>query len=369
MPARAGPHPGSQRRLDRHPGRVLIGVAVVIGLVLLQVVDDAGGGGGGAASGGGGTPVTTAAPDGSSTTTTTTVSPNGARPPSQVVVQVLNGSGVQGAANQRSNDLKAKGYQVLPAGNAPAPRTGTAVQCKKGYEKEAQALVAALNDARDQGDRRAVPQPGAGRAVGPGQLPGHPGQVALARLASDAGGQAAFVIDFDGTLAPIVNDPAGARPLPAALDALARARRTARAGRGGQWPAGRLPARARAVRSRGARRPVRPGTLVDGEVVVDRARRALRRRGRGRGAEAEATWPDLFVERKGEIAFTIHWRTAPGLAPHADALADLAARHGLDTQPGRMACELRPPVPRRQGHRGRSAARRCVRDPRRRVRG
>ena len=34
-------------------------------------------------------------------------------------MQVLNGSGVQGAANQRSNDLKAKGYQVLPAGNAP----------------------------------------------------------------------------------------------------------------------------------------------------------------------------------------------------------------------------------------------------------
>ena len=61
--------------------------------------------------------------------------------------------------------------------------------------------------------------------------------------------------------------------------------------------------------------------------------------------EAERTWPDLFVERKGEIAFTIHWRTAPGPAPHEGALADLAARHGLDTQPGRMACELRPPVP------------------------
>jgi hypothetical protein len=146
MPRGRGRTPGRNVALTATRGAVLIGVAVVIGLVLLQVVDDAGGGGGGgAASGGGGTPVTTAAPDGSSTTTTTTVSPNGARPPSQVVVQVLNGSGVQGAANQRSSDLKAKGYQVLPPGNAPAPRTGTAVQCKKGYEKEAQALVAALN--------------------------------------------------------------------------------------------------------------------------------------------------------------------------------------------------------------------------------
>jgi len=146
MPRGRGRAPGRNVALTATRGAVLIGVAVIIGLVLLQIVDDAGGGGGGgAASGGGGTTFTTAAPDVSSTTTTTTVSPNGARPPSQVVVQVLNGSGVQGAANQRSNDLKAKGYQVLPAGNAPAPRTGTAVQCKKGYEKEAQALVAALN--------------------------------------------------------------------------------------------------------------------------------------------------------------------------------------------------------------------------------
>jgi LytR cell envelope-related transcriptional attenuator len=126
-------------------GAVLIGLAVVIGLVLLQVVDDAGGGGGGAASGGGGGVATTATTgaDGSSTTAAST--PDGARPASQVVVQVLNGSGVQGAANQRSNDLKAKGYQVLPAGNAPAPRTGTAVQCKSGYQKEAEALVAVLD--------------------------------------------------------------------------------------------------------------------------------------------------------------------------------------------------------------------------------
>jgi hypothetical protein len=130
-------------------GAVLIGLAVVIGLVLLQVVDDAKGGGGGSSGGssGGGavtTTATTAADGSSTTTTTTTVATNGARPPSEVQVQVLNGSGVAGAAAQRSNDLKAKGYQVVPAGNAPAPRTGTAVQCKSGYAKEAQALVNTL---------------------------------------------------------------------------------------------------------------------------------------------------------------------------------------------------------------------------------
>jgi LytR cell envelope-related transcriptional attenuator len=128
-------------------GAVLIGLAVVIGLVLLQVVDDAKGGGGASGGGGGGGAVTTTATTaagGSSTTTSTTVAANGARPPSEVQVEVLNGSGVAGAAAQRSNDLKAKGYQVLAAGNAPAPRTGTAVQCKTGYAKEAQALVNTL---------------------------------------------------------------------------------------------------------------------------------------------------------------------------------------------------------------------------------
>ena len=78
------------------------------------------------------------------TTTTTAAAVKGARQPDQVVVQVLNGSGIQGAATTRSNDLKAQGYQTVPAGNAPSQRTGTGVQCKAGYEKEAQVLATTL---------------------------------------------------------------------------------------------------------------------------------------------------------------------------------------------------------------------------------
>ena len=48
------------------------------------------------------------------------------------------------AATTTTNDLKAKGYQTAPAGNAPAQRSGTAVQCKAGYEKEADVLVTEL---------------------------------------------------------------------------------------------------------------------------------------------------------------------------------------------------------------------------------
>jgi hypothetical protein len=139
-------------------GGILIGVAVVVGILIFSVINR----GGPSAS----TPTVTQPPatvlttpatnlDGTpaATTAETTAttkakkssSKAAARSNDQVVVQVLNGSGVQGAATQRSNDLKAQAYQVLPAGNAPTTRDGTVVQCKEGYEKEATALVATLN--------------------------------------------------------------------------------------------------------------------------------------------------------------------------------------------------------------------------------
>lgn len=141
-------------------GGILVGVAVVAGILIFSVINR----GSPSAT----TPVVTQSPvtvitvpatnlDGTpaataaETTVTTKAkkssgSKTAARSNDQVVVQVLNGSGVQGAATQRSNDLKAKAYQVLPAGNAPSTRDGTVVQCKAGYEKEADALVATLNE-------------------------------------------------------------------------------------------------------------------------------------------------------------------------------------------------------------------------------
>ena len=161
FPRGRGRSPGRNLAATATRGAVLIGLAVVIGLVLLQVVDDSkgGGGGGGSSNPGGVTTTVTTGADGSTSTTVTTVPANGARPASEVAVQVLNGSGVAGAAAQRSNDLKAKGYQVRPAGNAPAQRTGTAVQCKKGYEKEAAALVNVLGSLSIRATVEAFPNP------------------------------------------------------------------------------------------------------------------------------------------------------------------------------------------------------------------
>jgi hypothetical protein len=161
-----GSDPGSGVVMSAGRGAILVGVAVVVGLLVLAVVDDNGPGTGAgtvsettvptvAPTNPNGTPATTTATAaGSDTTATTkpkkstssTVNTMGARPNDQVVVQVLNGSGLQGAAGTRTNDLKAKGYQTVPAGNAPAQRTGTGVQCKQGYEKEAQVLATTLQD-------------------------------------------------------------------------------------------------------------------------------------------------------------------------------------------------------------------------------
>lgn len=118
-------------------GAALVGVALVVGIVLLQVVDD---------------PISgPKAPTGAvvTTSTTTPLAPGEvpttvvARDPAQVRVVVLNGQGVAGAAKAVSDDLATKGYNMLTAGDADA-RVGTVVSCRTGFDREAAALVTAI---------------------------------------------------------------------------------------------------------------------------------------------------------------------------------------------------------------------------------
>ncbi len=158
---------------------------------------------------------------------------------------------------------------------------------------------------------------------------------------------AALFVDFDGSLAPIVDDPAAARVLPAARAALARlvpllGRIAVVSGR----PVAFL------VEALGIDRIVYAGTyglerMVEGAVVVDpRVVPWLDAVARA-ADDAETALPGLLVERKGRVAVTIHWRTEPDRGPDAAAWAEAAAaRFGLDAPlRGRMAVELRPPVP------------------------
>jgi hypothetical protein len=70
--------------------------------------------------------------------TTTTSAP--ARPPQQVRVALINASGVQNAGRQKSNALKVIGYQTVGLASG-APRTGTGVGCRAGFEHDAATLA------------------------------------------------------------------------------------------------------------------------------------------------------------------------------------------------------------------------------------
>jgi LytR cell envelope-related transcriptional attenuator len=114
-------------------GSALIGVAVLIGIVLLQFTDEGSDGGTSAPA-----PRAPLSPGSSSTTTTA----SGPRPPSAVRVAVLNASGRANQAGPLSERLAAVGYQTLPPGNAS--RAGpSVVYFRPGYEAEARAVAAA----------------------------------------------------------------------------------------------------------------------------------------------------------------------------------------------------------------------------------
>jgi hypothetical protein len=74
------------------------------------------------------------------TTSATTITSAPARPPQQVRVALINASGVQNAGRQKSNALKVIGYQTVGLANG-APRTGTGVGCRAGFEHDAATLA------------------------------------------------------------------------------------------------------------------------------------------------------------------------------------------------------------------------------------
>lgn len=166
-----------------------------------------------------------------------------------------------------------------------------------------------------------------------------------------APGTALLAFDFDGTLAPIVADPDDARAHPDAVSELARL--SPRVGR------------LAVVTGRPARTAVDYGGLAGiGGVTV------LGQYGRERWDGGAVTTPapppgvegvrgelpgllervgapeGTSVEDKGQ-ALAVHTRNAAGpeatLALVRPSLEELAQRHGLVVEPGRLVLELRPP--------------------------
>lgn len=161
--------------------------------------------------------------------------------------------------------------------------------------------------------------------------------------------RAGVLTDFDGTLSPIVDDPAQAEPVPGAVEALAAlADRYALvgvvSGRPVSYLRGHLGDRlwlsglyGMEVVSRGERVEAegsaawRPAV----DATVERAR-------------AELGFGDL-VEHKG-LSATIHFRTVPEREQEVRTWADAEAdRSGLVVRPAKASLELHPPVPADKG--------------------
>lgn len=153
----------------------------------------------------------------------------------------------------------------------------------------------------------------------------------------------AVLTDFDGTLAAVVDDPAEARPLPGAVDALEALRErgfivVVISGRPVAFLARHLPAEIDLSGLYGLewRRSgevgEHPGATTWAAAVeeaVDRAREAL---------------PGILVEPK-RLTLTLHYRTAPERRAEVEAYAEAESeRTQLEARPAKSSVELHPPV-------------------------
>jgi len=125
-PGRGGS--GGQGTPSALRGAALIGLAVIVGIVGLQILDDS--------KSGSSSPTTTA----ESSTSTTQGGP-APHAPAQVTVKTYNASDVQNAGRTVTDKLKGLGYNTLEPANYGSTRKGTAVQCRPGYEGDANALA------------------------------------------------------------------------------------------------------------------------------------------------------------------------------------------------------------------------------------
>jgi trehalose 6-phosphate phosphatase len=160
-----------------------------------------------------------------------------------------------------------------------------------------------------------------------------------------------FFFDFDGTLAPIHDDPDEVQPAPGVLDAIAelttRVRRvTLVSARPVEFLRSRFPGVPLTLHGLyGLESQYRPGETVTYPpalpwtgVVAELARRAERELPR-----------DVFVEYK-RLSVALHYRSAPELRDTVHAWAqEQARRYDLREQEGRMVIELKPSVQRDKG--------------------
>lgn len=160
-------------------------------------------------------------------------------------------------------------------------------------------------------------------------------------------GEYGFFFDFDGTLAPIQDDPESVVPVPGAVDAL-----TALAAAAGRVTV----VSARPVAFLGSRFGAVPRLGLHGLYGLEYSDDGGRTVATAPEAEpyapvvarvvaaARAAFPNALIEDK-RLSCALHFRTDPALEPAIEAwTAEQAETYGLRRQHGRMVVELKPPL-------------------------
>jgi trehalose 6-phosphate phosphatase len=182
--------------------------------------------------------------------------------------------------------------------------------------------------------------------------PAHPLSVAAALAATAARAHdCVFFFDFDGTLAPIRDDPDEVQPAPGVLDAITdlatRVRRvTLVSARPVDFLRSRFPGVPLTLHGLyGLESQYEPGRTVSYPPALPYADIIAELAG-----HAERELPaDVLVEFK-RLSVALHYRSAPELRDTVHAWAEKQARrHGLREQEGRMVIELKPSVQRDKG--------------------
>jgi hypothetical protein len=112
-------------------GAIIVGLAVILGIVGLQILDDSG-----PSSGDASVPTTGGTSSTGSASTTTPL-----HKPAEVRVKVYNASGVQGTAQTMTDKLHAQGYNMQTPANLSSQRSGTVVECRDGFSREGGVLT------------------------------------------------------------------------------------------------------------------------------------------------------------------------------------------------------------------------------------
>jgi trehalose 6-phosphate phosphatase len=157
--------------------------------------------------------------------------------------------------------------------------------------------------------------------------------------------------DLDGTLAPVEDDPAAVRPVPAALEAIrSLAGSVRRVAIVSARPVDFLRSRFAGVDADLYGLYGLEHARGDGPTVTEPAALPYVPEMDALAQRARSVLPPHLVEFK-RLSVALHWRTAPSLASTVQAwAADEAARLGLRVQTGRMVVELKPPVDRDKGY-------------------